>query len=123
MRLRPALDQLRATLSEHDADPLPMEWVFSGVAISVLAIVAGIALERDELVLNVLVNLVLLGPGLVLTNIAARDWRLRRLGTRIDPVVGRLVLSYRGSSNGVTTTPWRSPCGARGRLWSGLSPR
>jgi hypothetical protein len=30
---------------------------------------------------------------------------------------------YRGSSNGVTTTPWRSPCGARDQLWSGLSPR
>jgi hypothetical protein len=37
--------------------------------------------------------------------------------------LGRPPMGYRGSSNGVTTTPWRSPCGARDRLWSGLSPR
>jgi hypothetical protein len=56
-----------------------MEWIAISLAISVGAIVWGALLSGKDFLLNLLASLALLGPGLVITNVVARNWRSNRI--------------------------------------------
>ncbi len=68
---------------ERPDDPLPMEAVAIAIVTSIGAIIAALTIDgRDfrgyDFVINLLASISLLGPGLLITNVLARNWRHKR---------------------------------------------
>jgi hypothetical protein len=82
-------NRVRPLFREHDDEILPRELIAAGVVVSALAVVLGLGADEQSrslvwrwsahgFVLNVLSNLTLVGPGLIVTEVAVRLWRRRR---------------------------------------------
>ncbi len=68
----------RRLFREHPREPLPREALVGAVVLSTVTAVGGTIWAGKEFWVNVLASLVLLGPGLVITNYVAINWRDRR---------------------------------------------
>jgi hypothetical protein len=64
-----------------------MELVYGSIVLSICALIVGLLLGPRDLTNNILANLVLLGPGLIITNIIVRNWRLRRRSQELHPLL------------------------------------
>lgn len=87
-------DQVRAlyrAVRNHDGDNLPTALVVLGGVLSVGGLVVGLLFDWTNLVMNVAANLVVLGPGLLITNYLVRAWRDRGLTTRMVPQIELLL--------------------------------
>lgn len=67
--------RIEGGLKERPGDPLPLTWVMVAMMISGLAMAVGALRGVDDFLMNVTANLALLGPGLFITNVLARNWR------------------------------------------------
>lgn len=65
-------------LDERPHEPMPREWVLLASFGSLFCAVVGLFSWGSDLIANVVANLVLLGPGLLLTNVVAGEWHRRR---------------------------------------------
>lgn len=69
--------------SDTSEDPLPMEVVAVAATGSLAALVLGWLLGAGDFLVNILASIALLGPGLIATNVLARNWRRRRRNEEI----------------------------------------
>src|SRR3954453_12866550 len=72
MRIRQRIVRM---FTERPDDPLPLEWIAGACVASVGAFTWGWLLGSWGFFQNVLASIALLGPGLFLTNVVARNWR------------------------------------------------
>src|SRR4051794_24659832 len=110
----------RLLTSEHPDDPLPREWIRVALLLSAVAVWLGLKAAPGDFSLNILANLSLLGPGLILTNIIAARWKSRRrevaIDLALDAVCDRIrplaktcyKISTRSTSSGFGTIPHSS---------------
>jgi hypothetical protein len=91
----------RRALQEHDDEVLPRELIAAALVLSAAAIVLGLNADdqsahilwrmvADGFVLNVLSNVALVGPSLVIANIVVARWRRRRQLSAVMPALDRL---------------------------------
>lgn len=76
-------DTWKRLFSERRDDPLPMEAIAGALALSAACLLGGSLLAGEDFWINVLASLALLGPGLVVTNVLARNWRTKRRTTAL----------------------------------------
>src|SRR5215510_5824917 len=67
--------------------PMPTALIFASLLLSVLALIAGLFLGWQGLVSNVAANLVIVGPGLFISNVLIGTARERRLAAEIQPLL------------------------------------
>ena len=82
--------RIRRLFQEHPDDPLPREWIAVALLASIGAGVLGGIKGGWSFWENVLASVVLLGPGLLLTNVVATRWRTRRRAVEIQPILNSL---------------------------------
>jgi hypothetical protein len=83
---------------------MPREWIVGAIACSVVAAIAGCWIWGGDFVANVVASLVLIGPGLLLTNVVAGNWRNQRLASHtIGQIRGPLMLFLMAIGMGITS--------------------
>jgi hypothetical protein len=89
--------------SDTSDDPLPMAIVGIAVAGSLAALVLGWLLGAWDFLINILASVALLGPGLIATNVLARNWRTRRRNeeilNRVEGPLSAAISVLEGSMN------------------------
>jgi hypothetical protein len=95
-----AIKRFYATVKNHDSDPLPSSLILASVGLSFASLWMGVALDAGALVVNVISNLVLLGPGLIVTNYVVKHIRDKRMTSRVVPQL-TLLSGILGGISGV----------------------
>src|SRR3982750_3072056 len=83
-------DRVHRTFKERSDDPLPLEWVGIASVASVGAFVWGWILGDWNFLQNILASIVVLGPGLLATNVLARNWRHKTDAKKKEEALVRL---------------------------------
>src|SRR5947209_8619583 len=83
--------RLGGWLTEKPDDPLPREWIASASVLSLAVGAFGSVRWGESFWENVAAGVVLLGPGLIATNLVASGWRRRRHERQIAPMVAAVT--------------------------------
>jgi len=85
------LRRIGALTRSDDSDPLPLPLVATSVALSIVAVAVGGTLGWSGLVASLAANLVLLGPGLLLTNVLLKARRRATIARRSREAMLRIM--------------------------------
>lgn len=84
---RDRLAQVRHSLRSRDGEPMPVSLIAVSLALSAMALIVGLLLGWESFVSNIAASLVILGPGLFISNILIGLSRENKTTTEIEPLL------------------------------------
>lgn len=83
-----------AIFRTHEGDAVPFSLVAISVFLSIISLIAGLFLAAADFLVNVTAGLTVLGPGLVITNLAIRSWRHSKNRDQIKPSFATVTYGF-----------------------------